>query len=79
MQNTGFVLFAFTGMIDLIIALEYHGFISGFMSEYLKMGEPYLHSPWGSAASLFDGIGFYFMYLLLIYQLSNGYDISQAH
>jgi hypothetical protein len=75
--ETGAVLFAFTCMIDLIIALEYNGFISSFMSEYLKMGEPYLHSPWGSAISLFDGIGFYFMYLAFIFQMSNGFVLNQ--
>ncbi|ODM92979.1 Transmembrane 6 superfamily member 1, partial [Orchesella cincta] len=68
----GAVLFAFTAVIDLIITLEFNGVIRNFMSEYLKLGEPYLASSWGSAIALFDGIGFYFMYLGLVHLISNG-------
>jgi hypothetical protein len=68
----GVTLFAFTCMIDLIISLEFNGVIANFMSEYLKFGEPYLHCPWGNAIALFDGTGFYFMYLALAFLLANG-------
>lgn len=64
-------MFAFTGIIDLIIALELKGFIGGFMSLYLSIGEPYLSSPWGYAIVLFDGSFFYAMYLILIHNISN--------
>jgi len=67
-----FTLFAFTSVIDLIISLEFKGYISGFMSEYLEIGEPYLCSPWGSAIALFDGLFLYTMYLILIHLISNG-------
>lgn len=66
-----FIVFAFTGIIDLIIALELKGFIGGFMSLYLSIGEPYLSSPWGYAIVLFDGTFFYAMYLILIHNISN--------
>jgi len=59
-------------MIDLIITLEYHGYIKGFMTVYLAMGEPYLQSPWGNAICAHDGTGFYLLYLFLVYLISNG-------
>lgn len=65
-------LFAFTCTIDTIISLEFNGFIAKFMSEYLKFGEPYLHSPSGNAITLFDGVGFYIMYLALAFLIANG-------
>jgi len=67
-----FILFTFTSMIDLIITLEYHGYIKGFMTVYLAKGEPYLQSPWGNAICAHDGTGFYLLYLFLVYQISNG-------
>jgi len=65
-------LFAFTAVIDLIITLEFNGLITHFMTEYLNLGEPYLSCPFGSAIALFDGIGFYPMYLVMIYLITNG-------
>lgn len=63
-------------MCDLIIAIEFKGWIKGFMTEYLQIGEPYLNSPWGYAVTLFDGLCFYSMYLMLIHRISNGYYSS---
>ncbi|KAJ6645933.1 Transmembrane 6 superfamily member 1 [Pseudolycoriella hygida] len=70
-MNHVFTVFAFTCMIDLIIGLELKGYIGGFMSVYLSIGEPYLSSPWGCAIVLFDGICIYVMYLTLIHLVSN--------
>lgn len=67
------MLFTFTAMIDTIIAVEFNAFISGFMTQYLALGEPYLHSPWGCAITLFDGVGLFAMYLALIHLMSNGW------
>ncbi|KAG4073958.1 hypothetical protein HA402_014163 [Bradysia odoriphaga] len=66
-----FIVFAFTAVIDLIIGLELKGWINGFMSLYLSIGEPYLSSPWGCAIVIFDGTFFYVMYLMLIHNMSN--------
>jgi len=64
-------LFAFTAVIDASISLEMLGLVDNFMAEYLKLGEPYLLSSWGSAICCFDGTGFYIMYLTIVYQLTN--------
>lgn len=66
-----FTVFAFTSMIDFIIGLEFKGWISGFMSQYLYIGEPYLSSPWGCAIVIFDGIFLYSMYLMMIHRIAN--------
>jgi len=51
--------------------LEYYGIIDGYMGQYLKLGETYLQSSWGNAITLFDAVGFFFMYLALNFQLAN--------
>ncbi|XP_047113566.1 transmembrane 6 superfamily member 1-like isoform X1 [Schistocerca piceifrons] len=67
-----FGLFAFTSAVDIFAALEADGIIAGFMAVYLKYGEPYLFSPWGSIAAYWDGTVFLISYLIMAYCASNG-------
>lgn len=61
-----FATFSFTGVVTLITGLELDGIISGFMSAFLKNGEPYLRSAHGAMISYWNGTGMYAMYLMMI-------------
>ncbi|XP_077988493.1 transmembrane 6 superfamily member 1-like [Glandiceps talaboti] len=60
-----FVLFSFTGIIDLITSLEIDGHIRGFMTVYLKEGEPYLKTSHCTLACYYDGTVHYVMYIIM--------------
>ena len=40
--------------------------MKGFMEFYLREGEPYLRSAYGSMINWYDGIGHYSMYIIMI-------------
>ncbi|XP_073718361.1 transmembrane 6 superfamily member 2b isoform X1 [Misgurnus anguillicaudatus] len=66
-----FAAFSFTCVIDLTNALEYDGFISGFMEFYLETGEPYLDTPYAIMMCYWDGIVHFIIYLMLVHRMSN--------
>ncbi|NXD14265.1 TM6S2 protein, partial [Nothocercus nigrocapillus] len=65
-----FVVFSFTSAVDLVIALEEDGFISGFMELYVREGEPYLRTAHGIMICYWDGTVHYGLYLAMIAAMS---------
>ena len=61
---------AFGGVASLIIGLEGDGIVKGFMSEYMKNGEPYLKTAYGTMVSYWDGIGHYALILMILSAMS---------
>ncbi|NXF71766.1 TM6S2 protein, partial [Sclerurus mexicanus] len=61
-----FLVFSFISIVDLIIALEEDGFISGFVEAYVREGEPYLRTAHGIMICYWDGIVHYGLYLTMI-------------
>lgn len=61
-----FTLCTFSSVIDIIVGLEADGYVSGFMTNYLKNGEPYLATPYGSVTAYWDGTVHYALYLFML-------------
>lgn len=68
----GFAVFIFSSVIDLFIGLEMDGIVRGFLTHYLKHGEPYLMSAWGAVVCYWDGIVFLTCHITMAYLSSNG-------
>ncbi|KAM8890040.1 transmembrane 6 superfamily member 2 isoform 2-T7 [Synchiropus picturatus] len=66
-----FTEFSFTCVIDLTSALEYDGFISGFMEFYRKTGEPYLGTAYAIMMCYWDGIAHFALYLVMISRIAD--------
>lgn len=61
---------AFTSVASLTVGLELDGIISGFVSVYLKVGEPYLRCSHGALASYWHGTAMYAMHLMMLAALT---------
>ena len=73
-----FTLCTFSSVVDFLIGLETDHLISGFMTNYLKDGEPYLGTPYGSMICYWDGTGHYLMYIIMLYLISQGRSFREV-
>ncbi|NWI20093.1 TM6S2 protein, partial [Crypturellus soui] len=65
-----FVVFSFTSAVDLVIALEEDGFISGFVELYVREDQPYLRTAHGITLCYWDGTVHHGLYLAMIAAMS---------
>ena len=65
-------LFSWSCMVSTIFYLVTVELASGFAGFYLKVGEPYLNTSFGTLSNLWDGVVHFFLYLRIVYCIDNG-------
>ncbi|XP_068943008.1 transmembrane 6 superfamily member 2 [Petaurus breviceps papuanus] len=60
-----FTIFSFTSLVDLFIALEEDGYVTGLMEFYTREREPYLRTAHGILSCYWDGTVHYLLYLTM--------------
>ncbi|KAK2822306.1 hypothetical protein Q5P01_022371 [Channa striata] len=67
-----FAGFSFSSTAALTNALEQDGFISGFMSFYVKMGEPHLSTAYAVMMSYWEGVVHFVLFLTIVHRMFRG-------
>ncbi|XP_072457211.1 transmembrane 6 superfamily member 2 [Notamacropus eugenii] len=66
-----FTIFSFTSLVDLFIALEEDGYVTGLMEFYTREREPYLRTAHGIFSCYWDGTVHYLLYLTMTGAITN--------
>uniref|UniRef100_A0A3Q1IHG8 EXPERA domain-containing protein n=1 Tax=Anabas testudineus TaxID=64144 RepID=A0A3Q1IHG8_ANATE len=66
-----FAVLSLPCMVGLTNALEQSGFISAFMSFYLKMGEPHLSAAYAVMMSYWEGVVHFALFLAIIHRMKS--------
>ncbi|XP_046901410.1 transmembrane 6 superfamily member 2 [Hypomesus transpacificus] len=67
-----FALFSFTCLVGLTNALEQDGYISGFMTFYVKKGEPHLSTAYAVMMCYWEGVVHFLLLLTMIHRMFRG-------
>jgi len=73
-----FSVFAFTALVDLDIAMTLDNVGLAWINFYLKHGEPYLYSSYGSAINWWDGTFHYALYIYVTWAMATGRSFRWA-
>ncbi|KAF6040409.1 TM6SF2 [Bugula neritina] len=70
--------FLFASSIDMVLSLENDGLLANYMAFYMKDGEQYLMTPYGTAICYWDGAVHFALYWAMLYSFNNGKDCFRS-